>query len=99
MNNNIQKYPCQVNVIKKAEMVYFSQLDLVRIFERALRRSNLPLYFSCGFKPRVKISFMAGLKLGLEGQIPIIFYFTSPINPQELKDRLNAQLPAGLEVL
>lgn len=85
--------------MKKAEMIYFSQLDLVRILERALRRSNLPLYFSQGFSKRVKMSFMAGLKLGLEGQIPVIFYFTSPISPQELKDRLNPQLPLGLEVI
>ena len=80
-------------------MVYFSQIDLIHILERALRRTDLPLYFTQGFNPHVKISFKNGLKLGLEGNIEAVFYFTSPISLQKLSEKLSSQLPQGLEIV
>ena len=78
-----KKYPLKLILRKSGEMIYFSQLDLVRILERALRRSRLPLFYSQGFNPRVKMSFFGGLKLGLEGNISLTFYFTEVIIPIE----------------
>ncbi|MDD5584914.1 MAG: TIGR03936 family radical SAM-associated protein [Candidatus Omnitrophica bacterium] len=95
---NIQKFPLKVTLHKSGAMIYFSQLDLTRILERALRRSNLPLYFTQGFSPRVKLSFSNGLKLGVEGDIGVTFYFTKDLSPAILKEALAAQLPAGLNV-
>ena len=80
-------------------MVYFSQLDLVRVLERALRRTDLPLYFKQGFNPRVKLSFANGLKLGLEGNIETTLYFTQALSEQTLSEELSPQLPAGLTIV
>jgi radical SAM-linked protein len=95
----VVKFPLKVMVRKYSEMVYFSQLDILHILERALRRSRLPLYFTQGFNPHVKISFSSGLKLGLAGEIDTTFYFTQPVSLSELKKALQPQLPLGLEVL
>jgi radical SAM-linked protein len=80
-------------------MIYFSQLDIFHVLERALRRSKLPLYYTQGFSPRVKISFLNGLKLGLEGKIDIIFYFIQPIDLSQVKRKLSSQLPEGLRIV
>ncbi len=90
------KYPLKVILKKQGEMIYFSQLDLFRILGRALRRSGLPLYYTQGFSPRVRISFHSSLKLGLEGEIEASFYFTKKVSFPELKKALTLQLPEGL---
>jgi radical SAM-linked protein len=77
-------------------MILYSQLDMVSVLERALRRSKLPAYFTQGFNPRIKISFHNGLKLGVEGDIEITFYFNDPVSMDQLKQNLSLQLPEGL---
>lgn len=92
------KYPIKIVLRKFQEMVYFSQLDLTRLLERALRRSSLPIVFTQGFNPHVKISFSHALKLGVEGKIEVTFYFWRPVEFTELKQYLSPQLPDGLEL-
>ena len=95
----IEKYPISITLKKEGEMIYFSQLDLVHLLERALRRSDLPNYFTQGYNPRIKISFKGGLKLGIEGKIDIILYFIEEIGKNTVIERLQKQLPKGLTVL
>jgi len=96
---SIEKFALEVILEKSGEMIYFSQLDLIHLLERALRRTNLPLYFTQGFNPHVKISFKSGLKLGLSGQIMAVFYFSQNITFACLKQNLALQLPEGLEII
>ena len=93
------KFPVNVKFHKGGDMRYFSALDLVRIFERALRRTSLPLYFTKGFNPRVKMSFANTLKLGVEGEIEVTFYFTRQIPLDTLREELLPQLPEGLTII
>ena len=92
------KYPISITLNKKGEMIYFSQLDLIHILERALRRTDLAVYFTQGYNPRVKISFKSGLKLGIAGELEIILYFSEEINREVVIEKLQEQLPEGLEV-
>ena len=95
----IVKFPIEAILEKSGEMIYFSQLDLIHILERALRRTELPLYFTQGFNPRVKISFKSGLKLGLTGRVEAVFYFTEDIPFIVFRENLQPQLPSGLEII
>ena len=52
---------------KTGELKAISHLDLMRTFERALRRTGLPLRMSEGFNPRPRLSFPAALPVGIEG--------------------------------
>ncbi len=92
------KFSLNLVVEKKEEMIYFSQLDTLLVLTRALRRANLPNYFTKGFRPRIKISFQGALKLGKAGKIPATFYFNKKIPPDEVIQKLNPQLPKGLRV-
>ena len=85
---------------KTGLMIYISQLDLLRLFQRALRRANLPLFITQGFHPRPKISFKRALKLGLESfDEEASFYLNIPVEPEVFKERLQRQLPEGIEIL
>jgi radical SAM-linked protein len=54
---------------KKGERVrYISHLDVLRFWERAIRRAELPLSYSQGFTPHPKIAFAGPLPLGFVGE-------------------------------
>ena len=95
---NVEKNAVKVVLYKRGEMIYFSQQDIFHVLGRALRRSKLPLYYTQGFNPRVKISFLNGLKLGVEGEITAIFYFTKKISSDEFQRAIYPQLPEGLDI-
>jgi len=84
---------------KKDAMKFISHLDLLRLFQRAIRRAGLPIAYTCGFSPRPKISFKRALKLGLESDNEeAIFQINGWMNPQEFKSRLQEQLPNGITI-
>ncbi|MCF7916869.1 MAG: TIGR03936 family radical SAM-associated protein [Candidatus Omnitrophica bacterium] len=93
-----EKFSVKLIIEKRGEMIYFSQLDLSLIINRALRRTTLPNYFTKGFRPHIKISFKDALKLGVAGEIEIILYFKENISSQEVIEKLNEELPEGLKV-
>jgi len=94
-----EKFIVNLILCKTGKMVYFSQLDLIHVLERALRRTKLPLYYTQGFNPRVKISFLSGLKLGIEGSIDIRLYFSENVSKSQITQQLGQQLPEGLNIL
>ena len=58
---------------RKGERVrHISHLDVLRYWERAIRRAGLPLLYSRGFTPHPKIAFAAPLPLGFIGEGEII---------------------------
>ncbi|MDD5282167.1 MAG: TIGR03936 family radical SAM-associated protein [Candidatus Omnitrophica bacterium] len=91
----------KVNFIfsKKGMMRYISHLDLMRLFMRAMRRAELPLKMTEGFSPHPKLSLRRALKLGLESEheeASIVLKF--PVEPEDFKNRLQKQLPEGIQV-
>lgn len=80
-------------------MKYISHLDLMRLFIRALRRADFALKMTEGFSPHPKLSIKRALKLGLESdneEASIIL--KEEIALEEFKERLQKQLPQGIEV-
>ena len=80
-------------------MRYISHLDLMRLFMRAMRRAELPLKMSEGFSPHPKLSLKRALKLGIESEheeASIVLKF--PVTPEDFKNRLQKQLPEGIQV-
>ncbi|MFA5177151.1 MAG: TIGR03936 family radical SAM-associated protein [Candidatus Omnitrophota bacterium] len=84
---------------KKGAMKYIGHLDLMRLLMRAMRRAGLPLKMSEGFSPRPKLSFKRALKLGLESeQEEASIVLRLPVKEDEFKDKLQGQLPSGIEI-
>jgi radical SAM-linked protein len=79
---------------------YFGHLELVNIFQRALKRAGIAVRFSEGFHPKPKISFDDPLPVGIESQQePFVITVADTVHPRDVKAALNAQLPAGLEII
>ncbi len=80
-------------------MKFISHLDLMRLFTRAMRRANFPLKLSQGFSPHPKFSIKRALKLGLESeQEEASVILREEISPEDFKNRLQHQLPQGIEI-
>jgi radical SAM-linked protein len=93
------RYKIKVVFHKSGPMRFFSQLDIVRVLERSLRRAHLPLYFTKGFNPHPKMSFSNALKLGVAGDFDVAFYFTQLVPAVEFQKKLTPQLPQGLSIV
>lgn len=79
---------------------FLSHHDLMRLFERALRRSGLPLKLSEGFNPRPSVSFPVALALGVEALSEIVEVdLVEWVSPSKAARLLSGQLPEGLTVL
>lgn len=84
---------------KKGLMKYISHLDLMRLFMRAFRRADLPVKMTEGFNPHPKFSIKRALKLGLESDNEeATIVLKEPIAPEEFKQRLQKQLPKGIQI-
>lgn len=95
-----QTYEYLLIFTKKGILKYISHLDLLRLFQRAIRRAELPVVFSKGFHPIPKIKFERALKLGVEsGSERMYIKLRIPLMSFELRQRLNAQLPPGIQVI
>jgi radical SAM family uncharacterized protein/radical SAM-linked protein len=84
---------------KLGEMRLVSHLDLVRLFNRAVRRANLPVAYTGGFHPKPRISIANALSLGAtsEGEIAD-FELTEDLEPKEFQARLAAQFPKDMPI-
>lgn len=84
---------------KNGVMRFISHLDLMRLFSRAARRAELPLFISKGFNPHPKIKIKQALKLGIESnreEAEILLTKNIPLD--EFCKRMNKQLPEGIRV-
>lgn len=71
----------------------------MRLFVRAMRRADLPLKMSEGFSPHPKFSLKRALKLGVESENEEgSIVLRIPIDQKEFKNRLQEQLPEGIEI-
>ncbi len=84
---------------KRDQARFFGHLELVNIFQRALKRAGIAVRFSEGFHPKPKISFDDPLPVGIESQQErFVISVPDTRDPRKIKDALNAHLPAGLKI-
>ena len=79
---------------------FLSHLEMAAGFQRAMRRAKLPLAYSQGYHPTPRVSFGDALPLGLESlaeEMEVVL--RQPLATSEMRQRINAELPRGLEVL
>lgn len=87
----------EITYTKEGVLKFISHLDLIRLFQRAVRRADLPVALTQGYTPHYKISFGKALKLGVESKgETAIFYIDGWMSLDEFKERLQAQLPEGI---
>ncbi|AZB73756.1 TIGR03960 family B12-binding radical SAM protein [Synechococcus elongatus] len=84
---------------KLGQMTLLSHLDLLRVFDRAVRRAKLPVAFSGGFHPSPRIVPANALPLGMSSEAELMdFELFQAIEPAEFQQRLATHLDPELPI-
>lgn len=85
---------------KVGRLKYISHLDINRAMARALKRAQIPLWYTQGFNPHPYMSFSLPLSLGVESLCESVdIRLVDDISNDDIKSRMNAVLPDDLKVL
>ncbi len=86
---------------KAGPLKYTSNLDTAKIWERVLRRADLPILYTRGFNTRPRISLAMPLPLGISSECEILEIALREkieLRNQDLREELLAVAPQGLTV-
>jgi radical SAM-linked protein len=76
---------------------FLSHLDMMRLWERALRRARVPLRYSQGYHPHPRLSLALPLAVGMTAAAEWLeCELRTPLPPTEVESRLFVHLPEGL---
>lgn len=90
----------RVKFTKIDDLRFTGHIDLQRLFERALRRSGLPIRYSQGFSPKVRLNLASALPLGYSSQAEMLdFWMNEPVTLPEVEAALKSAVPVELEIL
>src|SRR5579871_4460656 len=85
---------------KGGDVRFLSHHDLMRTFERMLRRADLPFRRTQGFHPKPRLVFALSLPLGVVGLEEVVeLELNDDVPPDAVRERLAAQAPPGLTIL
>ncbi len=90
----------RIKYTKTGVLRFIGHLDVMRLFQKAIRRAKLEVSYSKGFSPHQIISFAAPMPLGMtsEGE-----YFDGEFDritsTEDMMKRLNDTLPEGVSVI
>lgn len=93
-------YRIRSRFYKKEDMVFISHLDLIRLFDRAFRRANIPVSYSQGFNPHPIMAFATALGIGVSSEGEYIdIQLDRKVEANDFRDKLNEVLPEGLKLI
>ena len=79
---------------------YVSHLDLMRAMTRALRRANVPLWYTEGYNPHPYITFALPLSLGMESLCESMdMRITGESSDEDIFEMLRGSMPPGIEII
>ena len=85
---------------KTGSAVWMSHLDLMRLFQRAFKRADLPLKHTQGFNPRPSVSIALPLSVGVESVCELLDFDLDGVSIpcDEITQRLNRSMVDGVKV-
>jgi len=90
----------RIRFCRGQEVKFISHLDILRLWQRALHRAEIPLAYSEGFSPHPRISLAAPLPIGVTSQAELMgILCTKWVSPHFLTAAVSQQLPPGIEIL
>lgn len=95
-----EKIKVRIRFSKTGDLMYISHLDLARTMQRIILRAGLDIWYSEGFNPQPKMVFAVPLPTGVESNCEMLdIKLNSPMSSEEIKNRLNDNLPTEMRVL
>jgi radical SAM family uncharacterized protein/radical SAM-linked protein len=90
-----------VSYSRMGDICYLGHLEILQIVFRVLRRAKIRTNFSKGFNPSPKVSFGPAMPVGTQSLSEyFVMDLPAPLdNINEVRDRMNQQMPPGLAIL
>ena len=90
----------RIRFCRGVEIKFISHLDIIRLWQRALHRAEIPLTYSEGFNPHPRISLAAPLAIGVTSEAELMDIFCDKwVSPHWFTAGVSQQLPPGIEIL
>ena len=94
------RYRVAIRFEIEGDLRFVSHHDTMRLCERALARTRLPVKYSAGFNPRPRLSLPLPRAVGVASKCELLVVeMCEPIEPAEVLARLAEQMPEGLKLL
>lgn len=89
----------QVKFIKQGSLRFISHHNLMKLFERAIRRAKISVKMSEGYNPRPKIAYPLALPVGIKGiDEKFEMELCEHMEATELETKLKKQLPENMQI-
>ena len=100
LSPKVSRQRLQLKFTRGPEVRYISHLDLMRLWERALRRAGMPIAYSEGFNPRPRMALGSPLAVGVTSDGELLDLFLEQrISPYHLTTSISKELPDGISIL
>ena len=85
---------------KYAVLRFIGHLDVMRFFQKLMRRADIPIAFTGGYSPHMIMSFASPLGIGLTSDGEYLdIELTAPVDSLEAVKRMNKECAEGIEVI
>ena len=89
----------RIRFSKQEPLQYIGHLDVMRFFQKAIRRACLPVQFSEGFSPHILLSFASPLGVGKVSEAEYFdLELVKEMDVDEIVTRLQQQMVPGMEI-
>ncbi len=90
----------RIKFSKTGAMKYIGHLDMMRYFQKAIRRAKIDIAYSGGFSPHQIMSFAAPLGVGLTSMGEYLdIELRNAMDVTDIKERLNQVMAEGVSIL
>jgi len=85
---------------KRGAMRFASHRDFARVFERALRRAQIPMAYSSGFNPHQRVSYVNPAPTGALSEAEfVVISLREVVDPADVRTRLCVAMPVGFPII
>ena len=79
---------------------FIGHLDVMRFFQKLMRRADIPIAFTGGYSPHMIMSFASPLGIGLTSDGEYLdIELTAPVDSREAVKRMNEECVEGIEII
>ncbi len=79
---------------------FIGHLDVMRFFQKLMRRADIPIAFTAGYSPHMIMSFASPLGIGLTSDGEYLdIELTAPVDSREAVKRMNEECVEGIEII
>lgn len=90
----------RIKFSKYGSMIFIGHLDMMRYFQKAIRRAEIPIAYTTGFSPHQIMSFAAPLGVGLYSNGEYLdIELTEQMSTEQMKKQLNQTMAEGVDIL